>query len=268
MTEPRAIRPACSDLRAIVEQGTTIVVGGARLAPGRPRLAVRLPPRRALRRSRVRRRRRPRRCDGAARRPPSRRARRSGGDAVPQIVVDDTRRRLGPIAAEVAGHPSRPSRPSASPAPTARPPRRTAGGDLRSRRRPVRCRRHAARRPHHPGGARAAVDAARVRRGRPRRPRCSRCRRTPWRCTASTAPSSTPSCSRTSATTTSTCTGRKRSTSGPRPGCSRSVVRRSGCDQRRRPLRPPASPTPQRQRRRDSEFRSSPTHRTTSPTSR
>ena len=30
-----------------------------------------------------------------------------GGDAVPQIIVDDTRLRLGPIAAEVAGHPSR-----------------------------------------------------------------------------------------------------------------------------------------------------------------
>jgi UDP-N-acetylmuramoyl-L-alanyl-D-glutamate--2,6-diaminopimelate ligase len=29
------------------------------------------------------------------------------GISVPQIVVDDTRRRLGPIAAEVAGHPSR-----------------------------------------------------------------------------------------------------------------------------------------------------------------
>ena len=57
--------------------------------------------------------------------------------------------------------------------------------------------------------------------GRAPRPSSWRSHRMPWRCIASTARGSPPRCSPTSVPTTSTCTGRWRTTSAPRPACSR-----------------------------------------------
>ncbi len=138
---------------------------------------------------------------------------------VAQIVVDDTRPAIGPIAAAVAGHPvaalttvgitGTNGKTTTDAAPRQRSST-TAGlsdaacvGTLH--------------------GTRTTPEATDLQRCSPgsstdgRSARSSwRCRRMRSRCTASTAPSSTSSCSPTSATITSTCTARWRRTSAPR----------------------------------------------------
>ena len=141
---------------------------------GARRRPVLLPARRARRRPRLRagrrRRRRQRRCWSSA----------PLDLAVAQVVVDDTRVAMAPLAAAFYGHPSRGhdrgrrhrhERQDDDDAP--------AGRDLRARRPAVRRDRHAHRRPHHARGARAAGPrwpASAPRAAGPWRWRCRRTR--------------------------------------------------------------------------------------------
>ena len=105
--------------------------------------------------------------------PPARAGWPRGPAAVPVVVVDDPRRAMAELAARVYGQPGRRlTDVRRSPAPTARPPRRTCWRprcappgvrDRGDRHHRLPARRPAARRPadhrHHPGGARAAGAA-------------------------------------------------------------------------------------------------------------
>ena len=161
---------------------------------------------------------------GAARRPRARRR-----VAVAQVVVDDTRRAIGPLAAARPRPPEpRAARSSASPAPTAR-------------RRPRSCWPPIFEAGRVTTGDRSARCAAPAR--PPRRPSCRHCSpafrddgvgRVVMEVSSHAlalhrvdGTGSTRPCSPTSAATTSTSTARPRSTSGPRRGCSAPASRRS-----------------------------------------
>ena len=163
---------------------------------------------------------------------------------VPQLVVDDTRlaartgRRRSCTAIRAATLTTVGITGTNGKTTTAQLRRRPSRPRVEDRDRRHAARRRARRRRRRSCSRRSPS----FRDGGLRRP-CSRCRRTRSRCIGSTAPSSTRWCSPTSAGTTSTCTVRPRSTSGPRPGCSSASFAPLADGQHRRSRTAGCSPT-------------------------